>query len=378
MPAETVGAMSRLIRARYAGKCISCGGEIPAKTEAWWDADAKAMTCSLCGGAGVETESQPAAKAVTRSEPSQVPPVVGAASGAAKLIAVRYDGACAECSAPIAAGSRAWWEKSAKAMTCGLCHEGSVLPGATAEEQFGAALEPAPAMPEPEVPIESTPAPPPARSAAGGSALREYERRKTQREDRIRSRHPRLGGLILALSDEPQSTTAWAKGAVGEQKLGAGLDSLAAAGVVALHDRLIPGTKANIDHLVVTPSGVWVIDAKRYKGQVAKKDVGGWFSNDLRLYVGRRDCTKLVGAMAKQVAAVRKALGAEWEDVPVRPALCFVDAEWGFFAKPFELDGVVVSWPKAVREMLARPGPYTPEGIERIASQLEKKLKPAA
>lgn len=81
--------------------------------------------------------------------------------------------------------------------------------------------------------------------------------------------------------------------------------------------------------------------------------------------------------MGKQVAAVRKALGAEWEDVPVRPALCFVDVEWGFFAKPFDLDGVVIAWPKATREMLARPGPYTPEGIELIAAQLEKRLRPA-
>jgi hypothetical protein len=214
-------------------------------------------------------------------------------------------------------------------------------------------------------------------SAAGGSAMAEYERRKDQREHAIRSRHPRLGGLILALTDEPQSTTAWAKGAVGERKLGAGLDQLATAGVIALHDRLVPGTKANIDHLAVTPNGVWVIDAKRYKGQVARRDVGRWFSTDLRLYVGRRDCTKLVSAMAKQVAAVRMALGVEWADVPVRPALGFVDAEWGFFAKPFELDGVLVAGPKAIREILARPGPYTPEGIALIADQLEAGLKPA-
>jgi hypothetical protein len=194
----------------------------------------------------------------------------------------------------------------------------------------------------------------------------------------VRTRHPRLGGLILALTEEPQSTTAWAKGAVGEQKLGAGLDSLAAAGVVSLHDRLIPGTKANIDHIAVTPSGVWVIGAKRYSGQVAKRDVGGWFSTDVRLYVGRRDCTKLVTAMAKQVAAVRKALGPDWADVPVRPVLCFVDAEWGLFAKPFEIDGVLVAWGKALRERLAQPGPYKPEGIAAMVAQLEKRLKPAA
>ena len=174
--------------------------------------------------------------------------------------------------------------------------------------------------------------------------------------NQVRSRHPHIGGLLLAITDEPQSTTSWAIGAEGERKLGASLDGLAQSGVVLLHDRLRPGTTANIDHLAVAPTGVWVIDAKRYRGQVAKKDVGGWFSTDIRLYVGRRDCTELVVAMSKQVAAVRAALGAEWSEVPVRPMLCFVDAEWGWFAKLFDLDGVVVTWGKAARELLARPG----------------------
>lgn len=182
----------------------------------------------------------------------------------------------------------------------------------------------------------------------------------------------------MAVTDEPQTTTNWAVGAEGERKLGAGLDGLREEGVVALHDRLRPGTKANIDHLAIAPSGVWVIDAKRYKGEVATKDVGGWLSSDVRLFVGRRDCMKLVAAMPKQVAAVRKVLGADWADVPVRPVLCFVDAEWRWFAKPFELDGVIVTWPKAARALLVGAGPLAPEMVERIAARLEEELEPAS
>jgi len=59
----------------------------------------------------------------------------------------------------------------------------------------------------------------------------------------------------------------------------------------------------------VTANGVFVIDAKNYAGKVRRIDKGGWFSSDERLYVGRRDCMKLVTGMAKQVAAVRDALG---------------------------------------------------------------------
>ena len=92
---------------------------------------------------------------------------------------------------------------------------------------------------------------------------REYERRKNKRETRIREAHPRMGGLILALSDDPQSTKAWATGAQGEERLGRQLDGHVGDGVHVLHDRRIPPTKANIDHIVVCPSGVFVIDAKK-------------------------------------------------------------------------------------------------------------------
>jgi len=135
-------------------------------------------------------------------------------------------------------------------MTCLTCAgeaeptpDAKVLPGASEG-----------ATPTPSVSEVSTPAPAAPESEAGGSAMREYERRKPNGRLPIRTRHPGLGGLILFLSDEPQSTTSWAKGAVGEQTLGAGLDSLAAAGVGSLHDRRIPGSKANIDHLAMRPA----------------------------------------------------------------------------------------------------------------------------
>jgi hypothetical protein len=215
-------------------------------------------------------------------------------------------------------------------------------------------------------------------AAAGGSAQRVADRKKAARHATVRDRHPHLGGLILAVTPEPQSTKNWEIGAVGERKLGAGLDSLVSAGVVALHDRRRPGTTANIDHIAVAPNGVWVIDAKRYTGQVTKKDVGRWLSSDVRLFVGRRDCTKLVTGMAKQIDAVRTALGAEWAEVPVRPVLCFVDTDWRWFASPFELDGVLVTWPRALRDLVVGAGPHAPTAVELIAARLDERLRPAA
>lgn len=87
------------------------------------------------------------------------------------------------------------------------------------------------------------------------SARREFERRKAGRERRVRAKHPKIGGFLHAISDEPQSTTVWDKGAVGEERLGNRLNELASEQLRVLHHRRIPGSRANIDHLAVTPTG---------------------------------------------------------------------------------------------------------------------------
>ena len=105
-------------------------------------------------------------------------------------------------------------------------------------------------------------------STAGGSAQREYERRRVARESRIREKFGRAAGLVLAMTDEPASTKAWATGAAGERKTARRLDAIAQLGGVVLHDRGIAGSRSNIDHLVIISSGVVVIDSKMYSGRI--------------------------------------------------------------------------------------------------------------
>jgi hypothetical protein len=203
-----------------------------------------------------------------------------------------------------------------------------------------------------------------------------------QREQRAREKFGRLGGVYLALTNEPQSTVAWAQGSRGEGLLGQYLETIQDERVVVvLHDRRIPGSRANIDHIAVTRSGtVWAIDAKNYSGKVQRIDKGGWFSTDLRLYVGGRDCTKLVRGMAKQVDAIRPALGEaaiREFGIDVRPALCFVSADWPLFAKPFDLRGVWIGWPKAFGHRLGKGGDLTPEQLAAVARVVATAL-PAA
>ena len=131
-----------------------------------------------------------------------------------------------------------------------------------------------------------------ANGKAGASARREGERRKAKREAAVRARHPRIGGVILALQDAPQHERSWGRGAGGEELVEAALKKHC-PDVTVLHDRRILGSMANIDHIAVAATGVWVIDSKRYKGklQVAKPLFG-----KPTLKVAGRDQTKLVEA----------------------------------------------------------------------------------
>ena len=211
------------------------------------------------------------------------------------------------------------------------------------------------------------------RGVAGRSALGEYERRHAKREQRIRQRWGRLAGLVLALSDDPQSTRAWERGSTGESKLAQSLAKLERDDVIVLHDRCVPRSRANIDHIVVCPSGVFVVDAKLYTGEIHVKDVGGLFSGrDLRLFVGSRDCTRLAVAMAWQVAATEAALGEA--EIPVSPVLCFIDAEWPLLGGPRDFKGVLIESERSLKRRVARPGDLDLEEVRETAMVLAQAL----
>ncbi len=126
---------------------------------------------------------------------------------------------------------------------------------------------------------------------------------------------PCRGGRAKVAGSSDQSASAWAKGSGGERRLASFLErQLAGYPVVFLHDRLIPGPKTNIDHLIVAPAGVWIVDAKSYKGKLERRDAGPLWWADYRVYVGGRDRSKLTDGLAVQVAAVRAALEPDATD----------------------------------------------------------------
>lgn len=159
----------------------------------------------------------------------------------------------------------------------------------------------------------------------GGSARREHERRRAGRQQRVRQRlNPIIGGALLALRDDPTQERAWALGAGGEERVAAVLAERLASDTVVLHDRRIPGSKANIDHIAVARSGIWVIDTKRYTGKVA---VSAPLLGQAKLTINGRDQSKLIDGLDRQVQLVRAAAEVVAPGALVHGALCIVQAD---------------------------------------------------
>jgi hypothetical protein len=75
------------------------------------------------------------------------------------------------------------------------------------------------------------------------------------------------------LASKEQQLYAWRRGLDGERRTGEALALLESRGWVVLHDLHWPGRPfANIDHIAVGPSGVFVIDSKNWTGDVLVRD----------------------------------------------------------------------------------------------------------
>lgn len=192
----------------------------------------------------------------------------------------------------------------------------------------------------------------------------------------MRERHPRLGGLLLALYDDPSSTRVWAQGAAGERAVAQKLDELSADGVLSLHDRAVPKSRANIDHIAITAHGVWVIDAKTHKGQLEVRRSGGLLSPRVeKLYIAGRDKTSLVTGLQNQVDLVKIALVEVDAPIQVRGALCFYGTELPWFGET--IGDVPLVGRRGLAKLLKKEGPLATEEREALASYLSGRFPPA-
>lgn len=289
-----------------------------------------------------------------------------------KSIRLRYDATCCACGSSIPAGAQAVWNGGAKTAICMGCV------GATAAG--------------PSVAGDSAATKPIQLGTAGGSARRIADRQQARRDrakraqdDATRAAHPVIGNLIVRARDllaEPEKPTSWQKGAAGEEAAGRRFDGLADEGFVVLHDRLKPGTRWNLDHLIVGPKGVYVIDAKHYSGALEVRSTGTFLRpGPKRAFVNNRPQDKRVKSMGWQVECVGRVVG-ELVDAYggfIKPVLCFLGVEVGLTQRA-ELvgeNGVVVTWPARFVKDISREGPLTAGAVTDVAHRLAAALPPA-
>ncbi|RBQ17454.1 NERD domain-containing protein [Spongiactinospora rosea] len=103
------------------------------------------------------------------------------------------------------------------------------------------------------------------------------------------------GAVIAAIADtvyrarSASSVPAWRRSSVAERRTEAQLKKLERSGYRTLHARAIPGSEAQIDHLVIGPTGVYAVDSEKWdkrlpvRVQSGKKLFHGPFTQKPRL-----------------------------------------------------------------------------------------------
>ena len=122
------------------------------------------------------------------------------------------------------------------------------------------------------------------------------------------------------------------------------------------------------------PSGVYVIDAKRYKGKI---EVRKPFFGDAKLVIGGRDKTKLIAGLERQAEAVRAALTPLVSEVRVNKCLCFVGDPRMPVVRRLEIDGVPLLYPRRLAKQLRQPGELSAGEIGQIVASLARRFPPA-
>jgi hypothetical protein len=158
--------------------------------------------------------------------------------------------------------------------------------------------------------------------------------------------------------------SAWRRGARGERRTARRLRPLVRAGWTVLHDLVIPQIRANGDHLLIGPPGVFLIDSKAKHGTITISVYGSAWHNGQPL-------DQTLATVSWEAQQLATALGA-----PVFPMLCIHDTQipWG----EVYVDNVPVLTPAkllALRRSL--PAHMDDVGVMMLAEHARHQLHPA-
>ncbi|NUW47022.1 nuclease-related domain-containing protein [Nonomuraea rhodomycinica] len=183
--------------------------------------------------------------------------------------------------------------------------------------------------------------------------------------------------LIIALVDLVRfwrwsSVSAWRKGAAGERATARLLAPLQAEGQVCLHDRAIPGSTANIDHLLIGPTGVWIIDSKKWHRRTQLHGRGK------QLWIGRRPAEGVLRGLAYERSAVARVVNrATGNTVGVWPLVAVHGAKVPGIGRPLVLDGITLLRAGQLRRYIRQTSEsLSPAQVANLARALDRAFPP--
>jgi Nuclease-related domain len=176
-----------------------------------------------------------------------------------------------------------------------------------------------------------------------------------------------VAGWGLRFRPSPEAV-AWRQGAAGERRTARLLGQLERQGWAVLHDLAVPGSRANIDHLVIGPGGVFVIDSKQYRGRLQLDSSG-------RLWHGRYPLAPTLRAVSFEAAEAAQVLPDPGVAVVPIVAVHGAQVPWGKVV----MSGVPVLPARRLSGMLrALPPVLGSERVTWLADQARVRFHAAA
>jgi hypothetical protein len=156
----------------------------------------------------------------------------------------------------------------------------------------------------------------------------------------------------------------WQRGAHGERRTARLLDRLTGDGYVVFHDLAVPDSPANVDHLVIGPTGVFVIDSKQWSGSVHQGADGLVWHSHYRL-------DRTVETVRWEAETVGRLLGTR-----IHPLLCVHGAH--VHGGGLHAQGVAIVPAHLLRDALGYDRVLSDADVELLAATAWTSLRPAA
>jgi hypothetical protein len=161
---------------------------------------------------------------------------------------------------------------------------------------------------------------------------------------------------------------AWRRGAAGERRTARLLVPLERHGWAVLHDLAVPGSQANLDHLIIGPGGVFVIDSKQYRGRLQLDPCG-------RLWHGRYPLAPTLRAVSFEADQAARVLPDPGMAVIPIVAVHGAQVSW----EKVVTQGVPVVSARRLPSMLRQlPAVLGPERVAWLADQARVRFHAAA